>query len=47
MGGVTPGQVVLYCIRKQAEHESGLGEQASKKHSSMACASVPASRFLP
>ena len=45
VGHATPGQVVVYYIRKQGEH--GPREQASEKHCSMACASAPASRFLP
>lgn len=45
VSGPTHGQVVLWCIRKQVEHEPG--EQDSKQHSSTACASVPASRLLP
>lgn len=46
VGGATPGQMVLWGKRKEAELE--LGEQASKQHSfAIKCASVPASRFLP
>ena len=41
----TPRQVVLYYVKKQAEH--GPGEHASKQRSSMACASTPASTSLP
>ena len=45
MGFATPGTMVLHDRRQQAEENHG--EQASKQHSSMASASVPAFRFLP
>jgi hypothetical protein len=40
VSGATRGPVALVSIRKQAE-------QASKQHSFMVSASVPASKFLP
>jgi hypothetical protein len=45
MGGAIPRQVVLNCIRKQAEQ--AMRNKHSKRGSSMASASVSASRILP
>lgn len=44
VGSSIPRQMDLGCVRNV---ESRKGKEANKQHSSVACASVPVSRFQP